>query len=258
VTRSAVLFLLCLQAFSQSAPPDEDERKAIVAEARDVALHYTDALPNFTCDQDTDRYVNYHGDKHKENWKRLDRYTARLSYNGVMEDYLLVSVNGHAVHNLSLESLGGTISKGDFASALRFIFAPSSEAKFEWHEWASLRGRICYQFHYAVKQANSRWRITEGSTGNSYQTAYQGIVYIDRDTKQILKLTLESVGIPGNFPIQLARQELDYDVATIGGNRYLLPFSSEVRLNIGHELHRNVSRYANYRKFSADANITFH
>ena len=50
---------MCLSAFAQSSTTrGEDERKAIAAEAREVALHYTEALPNFTCDQDTDRYVN--------------------------------------------------------------------------------------------------------------------------------------------------------------------------------------------------------
>ena len=202
--------------------------------------------------------MNRHGDKSKEDWKRVDRYTTRLSYNGIAEDYALVAVNGRPVHNLSLESLGGTISKGDFASALRFIFSPSSETRFKWNSWASLRGRICYLFQYSVDRSHSRWRIIEGLTGLSYQTAYQGIVHIDQETKQILKLTLESTGIPADFPVQLSREELDYDWATIGGTKYLLPFNSEVRLNHGKELTRNVSRYENYRHFTADANITFH
>jgi hypothetical protein len=255
VKRRAALFVLCLRAFSQSAPPGESERIGIIAEAREVALHYTESLPNFTCDQDTDRYVNYKG---KEDWKRLDRYVTRISYNGVAEDYTVFSVNGHAVRDRPLESLGGTISKGDFASALRFIFSPSSEAQFEWNSWASLRGRICYLFRYTVDRSHSRWRITEGSTGLSYQTAYQGIVYIDQETKQILKLTLESTGIPSDFPVQMSKEELDYDWATIGGTKYLLPFNSEVRLYHGKEFSRNVSRYENYRHFSADATVTFH
>ncbi len=174
------------------------------------------------------------------------------------ENYELTSINGHPVHDRSLESVGGTISKGDFASALRFVFAPASEAKFEvgLGDDPPQPGE-CDVFRYAVDQTHSRLRITEGGTGEFYQTAYGGTVYIDRETKRTLRLTLQSEGIPPSFPIQSTSQQLDYDFAEIGGERYLLPFDSDVRLTHGRELSRNVSRYENYRKFSADANITF-
>jgi hypothetical protein len=232
-------------------------QEAFIAEAREIALHYTRSLPNFVCDQVTERYVNPRGDKKKEQWKRLDRITTRLTFNGVAENYELTSINGRPVHDRSLESVGGTIAKGDFASALRFVFAPASEAKFEWELAATLRNRECDVFRYAVDQTHSRLRITEGGTGEFYQTAYRGTVYIDRETKRTLRLTLQSEGIPPSFPIQSTSQQLDYDFAEIGGERYLLPFDSDVRLTHGRELSRNVSRYENYRKFSADANITF-
>ncbi len=48
------------------------------------------------------------------------------------------------------------------------------------------------------------------------------------------------------------------DGLEIGGEKYLLPFDSDVRMTHGHELTRNVSQYENYRRFAADANITFH
>jgi hypothetical protein len=230
---------------------------ALIAGAREIALHYTQSLPNFVCDQVTERYVNPRGDKKKEQWKRLDRITTRLTFNGVAENYELTSINGRQVHDRSLESVGGTIAKGDFASALRFVFAPASEAKFEWDSAVTLRNRECDVFNYAVDQTHSRLRLTEGGTGEFYQTAYRGTVYIDRETKQTLRLTLQSEGIPPSFPIQSTSQQLDYDFAEIGGERYLLPFDSDVRLTHGRELSRNVSRYENYRKFSADANITF-
>ncbi len=242
----------------QTGPPSNEEQQGIIEEARKVALSYTQSLPNFTCDQDTDRYVNPHGDKSKEDWKRLDRYTTKLTYDGVKEDYKLIAVNGKPVQNRALDSIGGIISKGDFASALRYIFAAGSQAKFEWYSWASVRGHICYRFQYSVDQPHSRWLIQEGGTTAAYQTAYRGVVSIDQETRQTLMLTLEAFGIPPGFGVEVVKEELDYDWAVIGGTRYLLPFNLEVRLSAGKQLSRNVSRYENYRKFSADANITFH
>ena len=248
-----ISLILAIAALLQPANQD-----AFIAEAREIALHYTQSLPNFVCDQDTDRYVNYHGDKKDGKFNRLDRYTTRLTYNGVTEDYQLVAINGKPVRNKTLESLGGTISKGDFASALKFIFAAASEAKFEWDSEITIRDRQCDVFNYAVDRNHSRLRIVEGGTGEAYQTAYRGMVYIDRETKHTLKLTINSEDIPPGFPIQATSQELDYGFAIIGGESYLLPFDSDVRMLRGHELTRNVSHYGNYRKFAADANITFH
>jgi hypothetical protein len=233
------------------------DHQTLIDQAREMALNYTQSLPNFTCDQETDRYVNRNARKKSGKFVRLDRYTARLSFDGTAEEYQLVAINGKAVRNRSLESLGGTISKGDFASALKFVFAPSSEAKFEWYSEITLRDRLCDVFNYEVDRAHSRLRITEGGTGEAYQTAYRGTIYIDRETKHTLKLTLESVGIPPTFPIQSTSQELDYGWAEIAGESYLLPFDSDIRMTHGDEVTRNISRYENYRKFAADANITF-
>jgi hypothetical protein len=245
---SLLLLLALLQPTGQ---------EALIADAREIALHYTQSLPNFICDQVTERFVNPRGDRKKQQWKRLDLITTRLTFNGVAEHYELTAINGRKVYDRNLESIGGTISKGDFASALLFVFSPASEASFQWDSAATLRNRECDVFLYAVDRTHSRLRITEGGTGEFYQTAYRGTVYIDRETKRTLRLTLESEGIPPGFPIQSTSQQLDYDWAEIGGERYLLPFDSDVRLTHGRELTRNVSRYENYRKFSTDANITF-
>ena len=258
MTRRALLALAATSALAQSAPPSDEELQTIVAEARQVALNYTNALPNFTCDQDTDRFVNTHPDRSQEDWQPYDKFTAQISYNGVEEAYKLASVNGKPVQNRSIDSMGGTLSKGDFASALKYIFDPDSKAQFEWQSWASVRGHICYRMRYSVSQPNSHWSIRAGTDAPPYPTAYRGVVSVDQETKRTLKLTLDAVGIPNTFPIQAAHEELDYDWAVIAGRSYLLPYNLEVRMTASGQTSRNVSRYKNYRKFSADASITFH
>ena len=46
--------------------------------------------------------------------------------------------------------------------------------------------------------------------GKTLVTAYKGLVYVDRDTEMILKLTLDAEDVPRTFPIQEARDSLDY------------------------------------------------
>ncbi len=68
------------------------DQQAVIAEAREIALHYTQSLPNFICDQETERYANYHGEKKNGKFNRLDRYTARLTYNGKKEEYQVIAI----------------------------------------------------------------------------------------------------------------------------------------------------------------------
>jgi hypothetical protein len=65
------------------------------------------------------------------------------------------------------------------------------------------------------------------------------------------------VDIPADFPIQVAKETLTYEYADLSGNKFLLPSESEVRLDRGRELSRNVAKFTSYRKFSADAVISF-
>ena len=255
MNRSVLLLFVFVPAFGQPGPPDPGEQKAVIEKARTIALHYTESLPNFICDQNTHRYQN---SRRKENWKLQDNFIARVTYNGEREEYSVKVLNGHPVEDRSLESMGGVVSKGDFASALRWVFSPDSQTDFGWNSFASLRGRDCFLFDYSVSRDHSRWQIFEGPIGISYKSAYGGKVYIDQETKDILKVTLESAGIPSSYPVRLAKEELDYDWATIAGERYLLPYSAEIRLYTDRPFARNFSRYENYRRFAADATVTFH
>ena len=96
-----------------------------------------------------------------------------------------------------------------------------------------------------MDREHSAWGITDKESNRTITPGYKGIVFIDRTTGQILRFTAEAVDIPSDFPIQLAQETLIYEYADLSGSKFLLPSQSEVRLG------------AEYRKFSADAVISF-
>jgi hypothetical protein len=109
---------------------------------------------------------------------------------------------------------------------------------------------------YQVSAANSKWAIVYEKS-MSVRPAYTGLIYADAANGMIMRVTLEALDLPASFPIQTARNQLDYDYTEISGNTFLLPLRAEVRMREGRLLIRNDIEFRNYRKFGADTTITF-
>jgi hypothetical protein len=233
-------------------PPSPEEQARVIDEVRQASLNYTKSLPDFICTQVTRRYLDPSG---LEFWQLADTLTARLSYFEQKEDYKLIMVNNR-VTTQSYHELGGATSTGEFGSLLREIFDRKSQTRFEWHHWATLRGRRALVFSYRVLQPNSQWSI-DYDRKMKIIAGYRGLLYVDRDTHRVLRLTLEAEDIPPSFPVQQAKTMLDYDFVTIGEQQYLLPLKADVRMRSDRFLTRNDVEFRLYRKFSAEAEIKF-
>jgi hypothetical protein len=232
-------------------PPGAEAQRRIIEQAREYALSYVKGLPDFICTQVTRRYFDPTG---LEFWKQDDIITARLSYFDQKEEYKVVLVNNR-VTNVGYDSLGGATSTGEFGSMLRELFEPRTQARFEWQRWATLRGRRAHVFAYSVAQERSNWQVSYQKT-TQVTPAYRGLVYVDRDTLSVLRITLEAI-LPPSFPLQQASTVLDYDFAEISGHQYMLPLKAEVRMRENKFLLKNDVEFRLYRKFAAEASITF-
>lgn len=233
-------------------PPSAKEQSDLLAEVREYALNYTKTLPDFICTQVARRYYDPSG---LEFWQKQDTLTVRLSYFEQKENYKLVMVNNQ-VTDLPYESVGGATSTGEFGSMLREIFEPSSNTMFQWERWATLRGRRAHVFSYRVSQANSHWRLSY-ERRDEIIAGYYGLVYVDKATGMVLRITLTADQIPPAFPIHEASTLLDYDFTKISGQEYLLPLRAVVRMRQAKALTKNEVEFRLYRKFAADAVITF-
>lgn len=233
-------------------PPSQEDQYRIINEAREYALGYSKNLPNFICTQVTRRYIDPSG---LEFWQQQDTITAKLSYFEQKEDYKVVMVNNR-VTDLKYDQVGGATSSGEFGSLMKQLFAPETQAEFVWDHWGKLRGKIVHVFSYKVAQPRSQWHINYDKRMDII-AGYTGFIYVDRDSPMIHRVTLQAQDIPVSFPIQQASTILDYDVANIGGNDFILPLRAEIRMREGKMLSRNEVEFRLYRKFGAEATITF-
>jgi len=232
-------------------PPPPEEQARILEEVRKYALDYTRQLPNFICVQVTRRFYDPSG---LEFWQRDSTITAQLTYFEQKEDYKVLMVDNKATLNTSFERLGGATSTGEFGSMLREIFEPESLTQFRWERWATLRGRRMHVFAYRVAQPQSKWTIRYQRT-DEIRPGYRGLVYVDRDTLMVMRVTLEADDIPPSFPIQQASVTLDYDYAKIADREFLVPLKSTMRMREGRTLVKNETEFRLYRRFGAEAII---
>ncbi len=235
------------------SPAYEDQQK-ILNEVREYALSFSKNLPDYICTQMTRRFYDPTG---KENWRRADEIATKLTYFEQKEKYQVMLYNG-APTEKTMDKLGGTTSQGEFGSLLKGVFEPRTSAEFHWERWGMLRGHLCHVYKYTVDQEHSEWSIYDGEAKQSVVPAYEGEVFVDSTTNQVLRVSLDSVNIPTDFRVRVAKSVLDYDYQTISGQKFLLPMKLTTRLDDNrHYLSRNDVEFRNYRKFSADTTLTF-
>jgi hypothetical protein len=246
------------------APPSSEEQAAIIADVREYALNYSKSLPDFICTQVTRRFAapvpgtRWGGSALSEpSWQAQDVLQIRLSYSVQTGEKYLVVLANNAVVNKDYEQMGGSKSFGEFGSMLREIFEPSTEARFEWDHWGILRKKPVMAFAYHVSQSRSQYRLVVEDAKLSIITAYRGLVEVDPGTHVVMRVTTIAENIPPDFPIRKAEDVLDYDYQDISGHTFLLPLKSQVLMSGGDFLTKLDEEFRLYRKYSAEAEITY-
>ena len=234
--------------------PDSIEQAKILDQVRDYAVNYTKQLPNFICVQVTRRYYDPAA---ADSWRLEDTITTRVSYNEHKEDYKVIMVNNKAVTtDTPMEKLGGTTTAGEFGSMMDDIFRRESAARFEWDHWATLRGKRVYVFSYDIDQSHSRYQIIAQGAEN-YIPAYRGLIYVDTNTKMVMRITLVPYDLPAGYPVQQVKSTLDYDYQKIGESEFLLPLKVVVTSRLTRYTSKNEVEFRLYRKFGTESTIKF-
>ena len=234
-------------------PPPPNELAAILAAVKEYALNYTKNLPNYVCVQTTRRRI----EPTKSGYlPQGDEVQELLSFVDGKESYKVEAINGKSEQNKKHEELGGVVTSGEFGRLMFNIFDPESGAEFHWDHWATLRGKPMYVFGYSVSKEHG-YSMYHGESKREYTSAYKGLVYADLQTKAVTRITMETTGIPADFPIQEVKITLDYNPTAISGQEYVLPYHFELTSKETSAETTNRADYRLYQKFGAEASITF-
>ena len=266
--------------------PDAGEQATMLAAVRDQALAYTKNLPDFICKQVTNREmmaaaqeligIRESGRRNggpsgigsgPARWQHVDTIEEQLTYFGRQESYKLEKINGKRAAS-GQPRAPGLSSNGEFGSTLDGVFEPVTQAEFSFKRWETLRGRAVAVFSYRVPAARSLADLSAGAA--HVVVGYHGLVYADRETNAVLRLTTEAEP-PADFPLQGVTHVLDYGAVTISEKQFVLPLRGEMQSRVSEDfarsgrqdpsgrgrqlLMRNTIDFREYRKYTAESEL---
>jgi hypothetical protein len=245
-----------------AALPPSAEGLDLLERARKATLGAAETMPDYLVKQQITRSHAYGQSK---NWAVYDRLSIAVSYRqSAGEDYKLLSVDGvPATEGQGYGmKLGGTVSTGEYVTALSDLFKPESRADFNMVDTDTLRGRRAIVYEYEVKKQFSHQTLGWGERGSLMQSTvagYRGRIWIDRENYRVLRLEDISTEIDPGFPITAASKLIDYEWVAINEQEHLLPSRAVVELTARDrgqtEQTRNEILFRGYRKFGAEVKI---
>lgn len=232
-------------------PPSKDELQAIIADAKQRAVRYSEGLPNFMCVEVTNRSVAPRGEGR---WKHRDTIIELLRYRDKSETRTILQVDGKPVSEDSA-ALKGAQSVGEFGGVLNAVFQDSSKADFQWKETDTLGTGTLQVFSYRVAHDNSDFKVT--GVGNDQVTVgFHGEVFIDGATRSVRRVTLVADDLPRTFSIHATSISVDYGYVVINTHDYLMPIAGEVGLQQGRrQAVLNQFELRDYRRFGSNIKI---
>jgi len=264
------------QITSNPSVPTKETFPQFVEMARQKAIKYVQEMPNFICIQTTKRYLRIPqrpsrtGIMPGEQWALEDQIIEELTYFNQKEFYRLLKMERRAGAALSTEASRGSRSTGEYASLLASLFQPASRAYFQMEGVEKISGRKTVRARYRVEQANSDRELKfflEGNLMRSIKVAYRGRCWLDMGSGQAVRLELEAIAIPADFPIARSSTTVDYGLVDIAGTKFWLPVRAEAQLATSsskdlpeHEKlreSRNVLEFRDYHRFGADVRILY-
>ena len=182
--------------------------------------------------------------------------TAELSYVNGKEDYKDFRIDNVPIDR-PVESTGAW-STGEFATTLEDVLSTATNAQFHRRGEVTINGRKAWLFDYTVAQANSHWTMV-AADGRRYNPAYEGAVWIDRETRRVLRIEQVASSFPRDLWLSRAESSVEYAYVKIDQKTYLMPAKGDTVgcMSGSGACSRNAIEFRNYRKFTADSKIDF-
>ena len=236
-------------------PPD-DEIKTLLAEAAQSANDYWDSLPNFMCQEVTERFA---GSNREKSWEHIDTLTGRLTYFDRQEDWQFEEYekNHKKSHESNSDTGRGISSAGIFGGLIRGLFRPAAKSEISWFETDALGGGTVQVFKYRIAKENSNLFL-RGSPREVVLVGYHGMVYIDSASHAVRRITQIADEVPKSSTIRESIVSADYDYVSISGQQYLLPIGAQIALRRGShksKLELNQIRFRDFHRFRSTSRI---
>jgi VWFA-related protein len=236
--------------------PSNEDIKALLAEASQYANAYWDSLPNFMCQEVTERFI---GSSNEKKWKHVDTLSGQLTYFDSQEkwEFEEYEKDHQTSHDSNSVTRRGVSSAGIFGGVIHGLFRPEAKAEISWYETDALGDGTVQVFKYRVAKENSAFFLRAGSM-DVFLVGYHGLVYIDSTSHVVRRITQIADDVPKDSPIHESLLSADYDYASISGEQYLLPIGAQIvvrRRGRNRKLELNQIRFRDFHRFRSTSRI---
>lgn len=220
------------------------------------------SLPNFVCEQTTQRYFPFSATYRKSEERRpddtvSDTVSATVIYENGADRYANIKLGDRLVER-SLLDLFGPIASGDFGSELLSIFRAANGATF------TLRGEVTrpsggeYLFGFHIPAAMNH-AFTLFENGSQTRPDLDGAIWIDKNTSEVHRLDLLAKNIDPAFSADHIRFSSFFSKVRFGDDReFRLPRQSEATIcDRRRSCTHNVTQWNNCKRLSVKTRITF-
>jgi hypothetical protein len=237
--RKEVLWLVWLAAPAMG----QTDPGQLLLQVRDKVLRSLGRLPRYMCTQTINR-SQYEPDRHTYikncedlerqrdiQWKLMHTVSDRLRLDVAVaagrEMYSWVGEKQFVNRSLADIVNDGSISDGSFQGMLELVFR-SDNADFSYSGEVSEGGRKLVEYGFRVPLEASHYVFS--ARGRSVTTAYEGAVFADPETAELVRLTVRTSNLPSETGACEAATEMNYSRLRLNGADFLLP--SETHLHI--------------------------
>lgn len=255
--RRARLCLLLLSLAPLSAQYDSNQpvtpELILIGRVQHVVSEMLRSMPNFTCVETIERSQRTASTR---KFQLLDTIRLEVALAEGRELYAWPgSPKFEETDVTKLVGGMGAIGTGDFALHAKSIFL-TGQARFHYLGLEDVSGKPAHKFHYQVPIASSKYLMR--ISGAEGEVGYQGHVWHDKDTLDLIRLEMTVDEIPRQIPLARGYKLIEYARLPIGDRTYVLPVMMDMTLTGVQGLEsRNKTVFSRCKQYSGESTIIF-
>jgi hypothetical protein len=231
------------------AQSDEDPTVLFGRIKARVAQHLAQ-LPNYTCHQTVDRMLRF-----RSTFQHLDRVELDVAFVGHHELFSPPGENRFGDKPIHELVKGGTIGNGAMGSPIDLIFS-RDVAEFKYAGACKKDGHKTFRYDLHVPIEKGDFRVRHN--GSEGLAGYDGSVWVDAETLDVVRADLKINRIPAYLGVQLIEESLHYRKLTIGNSEFNLPDRSQTGATDDAGTYSlNMIKLDHCHEFSADSVVKF-
>jgi hypothetical protein len=239
-----------MAALLAAAARGGDDPDALFQRIKTQMAEHLAHLPNYTCRQTIQRYINDRG-----SLRHLDSLQFDVVFTGKRELFARAGTDQFDDEPVSKQVSWGTIGNGALGSHIDLLLS-EKEAEFQYAGTVKKDGHKCVRFDLHVPIEKSHFLVRHSGTAGI--AGYDGSLWVDAETYNPVRVEFKVNRIPAHIGVHLIEESLHYNKLVIGNSEFYLPERSELAATDSAGVYTlNMTKLEHCREYTADSVVTY-